>query len=444
MDRRRSIRLVVVMMLAACVPALAGQGAASAGPVRCGGRVATLVSDASKVTGTPGPDVVVVRARRVDVDARAGDDTICVRGRRGLTTVDPGRGDDRVLVQAVTTTYAELRAGRDNYRGGPGTDAVSSGAVGERNRDAVHLGRGRDALVLGQAEDHHGAALDGGAGRDEVVVTVRRGRLLVDAADRRATRRGRTVARWRSFETHGVSSAGVQSFVGTDGDDRVTFSGTGPVSAALGAGDDGVSAQFSPVFDTPPRLDGGSGTDRLTLGVGVVSSVVASLVTDTVDITPVFGDERVSFPIAGFEGLAVSADDGSPDLPEPRVELVGDEGDNLLQAATCQVVLRGGPGDDDLRVGFDRPHHSRVYLPDAPQCRRTSEVFGESGDDRLVSSTHQYVARTGAFDPGGGAPSRVVEVAVDDLLDGGEGTDRADAGKGIDTCLAEVRVGCER
>jgi Ca2+-binding RTX toxin-like protein len=346
-----------------------------------------------------------------------------------VTYLDDGAGDDVVRVEARTTTVASLTAGADTFRGGSGVDFVVSGAAGERNSDRVHLGDGDDTTVLRGGRDHRRAVVDGGPGRDELALSVRRrGALSADADRQRARLAGTLFATWERFESYGLSSRGRQVFLGTEGDDFVAL--TGPGRADLLGGDDGVRVDAgSPRL---PRVDGGPGED--TLAVDTTADVaLGSLETDTVELrSSWWGTATLGF--AGFEGLEVSASDISSTLSPPtRVELVGDEDANRLLGHACQVVIRGGAGDDELRVGSDStPNSVRDGLhPDVALCAHTPEVYGEAGDDELVSA-ERWTGR------------RPDERPVADLLDGGEGTDSADAGKGIDTCLAEVRVGCER
>jgi hypothetical protein len=122
------------------------------------------------------------------------------------------------------------------------------------------------------------------------------------------------------------------------------------------------------------------------------------------------------------------------------VVLVGDDQDNTLRAAACRVEVHGNGGDDHLRVGLPFPDAS-FFLAGGQEktCRLRSAVHGGLGDDVLVSRV------VGIHFPGWDSDERLRfrEVPVRDLLDGGEGNDTARAGRGTDTCLAEVRVDCE-
>ncbi|NPD03831.1 hypothetical protein HN031_03915 [Nocardioides sp. zg-1308] len=474
MDKRGTRGLAALVCAAGMLPALALGGPAQAAPVTCWGEAATIVSDDEQVRGTPGDDVIVTTRPAAEVASRAGDDTICVRGRRGVAFVDPGRGDDRVRIEARKVAFTDLRQGSDTYVGGPGRDEVLSGLPrGQRNDDRIRLGAGDDHLLLGGAGSSRRAALSAGTGDDTLTIGAGRGAVLVDAAAERATYRGRAHATWNGFESHVVAGARVL-FRGTEGEDDVTLAGNA-VSADLLAGDDTVTvlasasgnlrARLSDSTTGPDALDGalsrflsrhlparrgtggaavrartaydldpGDGHDQLRVLSDAVG-VTGSLVTDRVVLTDVSG-ARAEVPATGFEGLASRTVfiDG-----ETTAELEGDELDNTLEANACRVVLRGGPGDDRLRVGSEATDESFILTVLGQDCARTSEVHGDAGDDTLVSRLLVPTFRSVVHESDAHR-----EVRVRDLLDGGEGTDSADAGLGNDTCVAEVRVACEQ
>lgn len=450
--------LLALGVVAAAVPATAAEPAGAAA-MRCAGRTATIVSDDRKVVGTPGADVIVVRARRAEVDAGAGDDRICVRSRRGYTFIEPGAGNDRIEVESRTYTYASLGAGRDTYLGGAGRDNVVSGVPGDVNRDRIRLAGGADAASLEQGADHRGAAVVGGAGPDHLQLMVRGGALHVDAAAQLATHRGATYATWRSFEAHAMFSAGAQVFTGSEGDDEVYLGGSGAVTAMTHGGDDAVQLSVEADVPTPEVPEGARSSartpaSRVTLDLGLGRDelgltswdalVRADLAIGRVDLSS-GADTSGSFGFAGVEDLTVQA--GTPSRREPptRVVLIGDDQDNRLQADGCHVELAGGGGDDHLRVGFPTPDSFVIVGGPQPKtCRRSSDVDGGTGDDMLISRAMDLDLRgVDVDDLVLGDVVRPIEVPVRDVLDGGEGTDTADAGKGTDSCVAEVRVDCE-
>jgi hypothetical protein len=426
----RAGRIALTLAAVAASAAALVAPAPAAEAATCGGKRPTIVSRSASITGSLTPDVIVVLGRNATVDAGSGDDVICVRSRGGLVRLSGGAGDDRVLVEGRTTTIALMSGGRDSYRGGPGTDVVSSGELSNRNLDRISLGGGDDRVLLSASTDHRRAVVSGGPGTDEVTVAVARGGVAVDAAARRATQRGRLLARWRAVESYALQAPGSQTFIGSGAGEKVTFLGTGPVVSRSMGGDDEAWVSFAAQTQSAvPRVDGGPGEDLLGV-LATASLTVASLVTDRVDVRNDLG-QTAGFGFAGFEGMAVDADARAVGFGSTRVEVTGDEGANEIRGSACEVVLRGGDGDDRLRVGSDPvPGHVAGGVR-GPSCARTATVHGDAGNDELVSRATDYVGDT----PG--------QAPVDDLLDGGEGTDSADAGLGTDTCVAEVRVGCE-
>ena len=447
------LALACAVGLLTSVPTGAAVGAAAAGGVRCDGHRPTLVTSAADVTGTPGDDVIVVLGARAEVEAGAGDDRVCVRGRGGWKSVTGGPGDDRILVESRTRVVADLRAGTDTFRGGPRADLVISGWPGARNADRLLLGRGDDTLVLVEGADHRRAVLRGGRGTDLLRVTRRSGSLRLDAGTASASLDGEAHARWDSFESYALSSGTHQAFVGSPGDDAVSFDGRGAVEAITGDGDDVVGLRVDPgptalVPGSRPGgdrhrragvvIDTGTGRDRLELGTSA-SLVRGDLVTDRIE----FSEEGALVGVlaaTGVEDLTVSAPVDAGAEVRSRVELVGDDATNELKASACHVVLLGAGGDDELGVGLDPQGGFFVSAGGIDRgCRRTSEVYGGPGDDAMTS-------RVTTFDTRGlevGDTVEEVELPVKDLLDGGDGNDSARAGAGRDTCIAETRVACE-
>ena len=85
-------------------------------PVRCNGRVATIIGTVGndRITGTPGPDVIQGLAGRDTIDGLEGNDIIC--GGTGDDKLFGGSGADRL----------NGGSGTDICRGGSGTDSGAS------------------------------------------------------------------------------------------------------------------------------------------------------------------------------------------------------------------------------------------------------------------------------------------------------------------------------
>lgn len=473
MSARRPAALAVALV-ASTFPTVGAVAAAAPGPVpsstswaaaSCAGRVPTIVGTSGVIRGTRGPDVVVAAGSARQVLAGDGDDVVCVRVRAGRRiTLQTGAGDDRVVVQRARGVTAFLGAGDDTYLGGDaedevytevdtfdspesewprggrnlvrtrgGRDVVISGGLRGPNPDRVHLGADDDlAAPLGGGTLGSKASprFAGGGGLDELNVLVRRrATLLVDAVAGRASVGERGIASWSGIEAYALANRGRQVFLGSDADETVEFEeGNAPLVARTGGGDDAISFGWGGEEHAERALvDAGPGRDLLTVESGA-ESTVASLATGTFE-TRAAGYEVRSFGLRGVEDLAVR---GSG--PDSRIELLGDAGANELLAEACEVVLRGGAGDDVLRVGGQSGSDARTALPydgvAESACRGISQVFGEDGDDVMVARGFVELGR-------------LARRAFDDLLDGGTGNDSADGGDGGDTCVAEARVDCE-
>lgn len=95
---------------------------------------------------------------------------------------------------------------------------------------------------------------------------------------------------------------------------------------------------------------------------------------------------------------------------DPRLQIVGTSGENLLVGTAADEVICGLGGNDELR--------------------------GAGGADLIIGAGGNDVIK------GGGGPDRMRGGAGNDLLFGGRGRDVAKGGSGRDLCRAEVKSGC--
>ena len=185
------------------VPAPAAS-AGSAQPATCFGEAATIVDlrEGAQVWGTPGPDVIVVRADAA-VYGRGGNDLICGHGNlRG------GPGDDDISMRGHPSGELLFRSayggegddeihrdeplsddphffletfggpGNDELFGGPNFDLLAGGpgrdrVVGGRLASFLLGGDGADRLVGGPSQDR----LIGGPGPDDLLGAAHRDTL---------------------------------------------------------------------------------------------------------------------------------------------------------------------------------------------------------------------------------------------------------------------------
>ena len=172
---RRGVALALVAPVVSLLPTTTAHAAST-----CQGLPATIEGSTGAVTGTAGPDVIVVTGSVNSVSAGDGDDLICLVGTSKLPGfrifiyVDPGEGDDVVDASAAganTSTY--LGPGADSFTGSAFSDYVTAGTpvccpsvgtTGDPGPDQVRTGSGRDNLQVrpGDTVDAHlGKGVDG-------------------------------------------------------------------------------------------------------------------------------------------------------------------------------------------------------------------------------------------------------------------------------------------
>ena len=188
-----------------------------------GGYRLSVVSTASRLTGTDGDDHLT-----------GGDTAQLITGGKGDDSLYGGGGNDRI------------EGGSDNDRlyGDDGKDALSGGA----GRDSLSGGSGNDTLSGGADGD----ALDGGSGQD----------IASYAGETRGVTANLGWTKGNTGAAKGDSYRGVEGLLGSSHDDVLTGD-KGRNTLSGGAGHDRLLGLAG--TDT---LDGGSGRDRLTGGTG--------------------------------------------------------------------------------------------------------------------------------------------------------------------------------
>ncbi|WP_243057842.1 hypothetical protein [Nocardioides sp. SR21] len=415
---------VAACIAASAVPGLTSTGSAQAAET-CFGLTPTVVATpgAEEVEGTEGDDVIVAEDV-YRVSALGGNDAVCAAG---VTWIDAGDGNDRVRSDPATgRNWVVLGSGSDLFEGSerrdrvwaerfdgedpfPGTgsentdvvrtygggDRVTGGSYGQADQDEYALGAGDDDVTLYAPIDGDTHVL-GGPGADGIALWV-----LGDDADLSfdleagtATADGAAFAALGSIEDLAVNATTSTPVTvrGTGGPNRIYVGGRADIAA--GAGTDRLQ-----IHGDPRSVLGGPGRDQVeVLGYGdfedkpVVYDLAHDLFTRG-DVTAPFATEVLHVGTTG----AIRED----------VRVLGTPGRDVVVTDACGSVVRGGRGDDDLRVTSE-------------QCEGVPTTLrGDGGDDVL-----------------GGGSER-------DVLIGGTGFDRVYGGTGIDRCRAEVRRACE-
>jgi Ca2+-binding RTX toxin-like protein len=323
---RRSAQVAALLLAAQAtlaVPA-AGPAAAERVPERaapsCNGLAATIVgSPGVTLIGTPGDDVIVTKGA-AQVDAGAGEDSICVTGK-GTALVNAGPGDDFVGARSHQgKTFVSLGFGDDVFFGGPGDDRVWSQEASNQSspddRDEIDTGPGDDYVISGSSTAPNSDVVTLGPG-DDTLSTF-------------------------GFSAGAVLSGGLgtNSYQPLPGPD---VSGDWRFDNVIGTASlDGVERLEWRAFQTFD-LTGLHGPRLRYFGSRADESVRAGG-TCRVVLRGRDGDDRLRVD-----------EDGCNNLPAGDARLVGGAGNDLLYGADGDDVLRGGGGSDlaDGGLGSD-------------------------------------------------------------------------------------------
>lgn len=496
-----------LLVLPAATPLSPAAATVAAGPT-CDGKPATIVGDGTRrrILGTEGDDVIVTRNSHT-INARGGDDTICVTetDARFTRTVDvkDGPGDDLVINRATRPEVsAYLGEGDDRFVGNGSNEYVSAGS----GNDTIQTNGGWDSVSVGRP-DYRDPALapftgtvDLGAGGGDVQVdaNVEPGIMLgsddparssisfgdyggasvwsVDVPAGVLSRNGAEHVLFEGFRSFRASED-VDTFVGTPDDDvlDVTLGHVG--DADLGSGDDIFAAST-----VSGLVDLGEGDDTAWVGspdAGETSTVDGSAGRDVLEVrgsrlridlaetTVDAGPDAGAFVLDSFEQISAYS--------TGRVTYLGSPGDDVIDVIACRTTIDAGGGDDVVTATSYFFRTERSCRPSA-----SADIDLGGGDDRVdvgplfgYGDTHVAGGRgrdvivtyggsvsAGPGDDvvrgyrrfsgnaetvrGGRGDDRLLGNGGDDVLIGGPGRDRAQGGSGRDRCRAEVLRGCER
>lgn len=409
---RRLVAPLLAVPLLVLVPAPAAHAAGT-----CQGLPATIESAGGTVTGTEGPDVILVTGPAT-VAGLGGDDTICVAGG----ALDAGAGNDHVSAAGQHGQAATLGPGDDSYTSVGLTDQVDLQEGDSAGADTVDTGQGlNDVVGSGTAtepnHDHvttdpYGSVhLQAPTGSD--VLLHGGGEIDLEAADAasyvldgpRGTleRDGTRVATYDST-TNVFEVAGRRARFTVHGSDRADFVSVRRAAAFvadLHGGSDTV--YLWPSSPRSGRIDGGSGHNWIQ--AHAKDSAVGDLARHRLTLTSHGRTSR--WRVSRFTNLEAAG---------LRIDLRGSSARDNITAFGCDVTLRGLAGKDWLQVGV-----VQRGWPSAERCHgnQRGHLYGGGSDDTLW---------------GGNGP---------DVLVGGAGRDSAAGERGRDRCDAERARSCE-
>lgn len=413
---RSQIALLLLVPLVTSVSLVVNSASATSAGETCQGLPATIVSDGESVTGTPGPDVIVLNTVNqttagLTVRSGAGNDSVCLTGQNSQVEVVLGDGDDSLLVDDTptarpVTVKADLGVGSDTVVSGRGFDSVTSGDATSAALD------GPDDVSTGEGDDEYVAGSPLG---------------VVDLGK---------------------------------GDDRINIvAGDSGQPVRMGPGDDTIA--FINAEERPTAtIDAGPGRDRFEVAG---NNVFVNLRKERASVN---GSEF--FTLLGVQDARFDVEFST---------FVGDGLPNLVEVKGCESTLKGGRGDDIFRHFdgiMDAPPNPCFHaVPQrwfgnqgddrliGPMGRQ--EFFGGPGNDKLSVREDQRLVGNGLSRLSGGGGDDVLLGGPkrdtifgsngndvlrggqnDDKLYGGAGRDKAVGGSGRDGCVAEVRRSCER
>src|SRR5215218_4751551 len=341
----------------------------------CGGEVATTISDAARIDGTGGRDVILAGPGDNTIYGLGGNDVICggagndtIFGGRGSDELDGGEGEDLVLGESGNDSLAGGPGAHDQVDGGPGDDSISGGAGAY---DVLSGGPGNDSI-------------DGGGGVHDIAsYKAAGGAVTVDLQ----------VGSVRGAEDEQLT--GIEDVLGGSGDDTLVGSGR-----------------------TPNRLDGGPGDDRL----------VAAGSGDRAFGGP--GADTCEGPLISKESCGVS--DAIPGTVVELYESIADTSSLVIVGSNHPnrvVVMRS-------RHGYtveSRTEGVRVRLGDrgSTDCRARRATNSISCRGEVTSILASLGAGDDTFVVAADVPA-----GVEAIIDGGKGSDRLRGGAGDDTIYA--------
>jgi Ca2+-binding RTX toxin-like protein len=384
-----SVRRISAALSLTVLAVLAAAPGAAAKP-SCGGKPATIVSDAARIVGTKAPDVIVAGPGDNTILGEGGNDLICAGD--GNDTVYGGRGDDSVHGEEGNDSIFGER-GSDQLDGGGGEDLLA----GESGNDTLEGGPGNGDRVEGGAGDD---SLAGGDG-DYDVLTGGPGNDSIDG---------------------GPGEHDIASYAGTGGAVTIDLgaqSVSGAESEHLSGIEDAIGGSGDDTLVGAPgsanRLDGGPGDDHLQ-AVGEGDEAFGGPGSD--QCGGGFADETSCGPSQGQAGTAVElyeSIDGSSSL-----------------------IVTGGKGVDAVTVSYGGGAYtvqgeaggSQVLLgdPSSSACSRNAVANSVScnGAD-LASILASLDGGDDSFSVDASVPAQVSSV-----IEGGAGSDTLRGGAGND------------
>jgi len=339
----------------------------------------------------------------VTIIGGSGNDTITGGNRNDK--LDGGAGNDKLTGNAGDDTLVG-GSQDDTLNGGAGIDRLTGGL----GVDSLHGGNANDVLFF----DNLDTSVIGGEGSDTAFVSDATAAVIFDLKTSLIETVSATTSTYKnSFDATGATWS--VTIIGGSGNDTITG---GKLNDMLigGAGNDRLTGGLG-----ADSLIGGSGNDALFFE-NLDTSIIGGDGIDTAFLK--FATGAVNFKLTTGQIETVSAEDSTYKNTFNAagatwaVTIIGGTGNDTLIGGNLNDTLTGGAGLDTVSYA-DATAAVTVSLPD----KRSS---GGAGKDRL--STIENVIGSAFADT-------ITGNSLDNILDGGLGTDTIVGGGGIDTIL---------
>ena len=429
--------------------------------------------------GGVGDDLLEGGADRDHLDGGEGTDTISYANAEAPVEVNLEFGfANEYAVDEVTILSSDHVINNENVTGSAFADVI----VGSSAANALD-GGGGDDLIVGLAGDD---VLTGGDGNDL---------LRGDGFNNYTGPSGNDIVSGGSGDDIMWTSAGVDSYDGGEGFDRVSFFSFSATQAAvaslvtqtisndgfgnaetmtsveaLGAGTayadqltgnnadnfllgdfgdtlvaNGGDDQFQ-LSGAPALTDGGAGTDTITRFTGDVFGSIrpdsngddlAELVFATrgvhVDLSLGMIVDDAFGNSGALAGIENVGGSGLGDI------LIGDGNANVLTGYGGNDVLEGRGGNDTLDGGDGFDMVSYHNASDAVQVNlATGQATGADGNDSLIGIEQVFGSEFGDVLIGDGGVNGLIGAGGDDEIFGGDGNDTLDGGEGNDFLVGDL------
>ncbi len=404
----------------------------------CGGKKATIVSNAPTIVGTKAPDVIVAGPGDNRIFGEGGNDTICAGA--GDDTIYGGRGNDTIYGEGGNDSIYGER-GSDRLYGGGGEDALFGGTGNDRldggpgDRDRLDAGPGDDwlrggpggfdLLIGGPGNDK----IDGGPGPHDIVsYAATGGAVTINLQTQTVT--GAEQERLRGIED-AVGGSGADTLIGDPatpnrldggpGSDHLIAAGPGD-EAFGGPGSDHCSGGFAAETSCGASHNASGTAVELYESIGGVTSLIvtgsasadAAAVGFAAGVYTVRGEPGGAPVVAGDPSSPACAEDRSANAVSCRGRVdsilasLEDGNDrfavepsvparvsSIIDGGGGEDVLRGGRGDDVLYSGDDRVADTLeggagddvLYGVNIFHPRKSSggaRMFGGPGNDLMI------------------------------------------------------------